>query len=301
VHDALPGRASPHSGKGGVVSELLEAALRYLPRTIPLAAGTKRPSVGTGWPTWAATSENVTAHYADHPDDGVGIRTGNGLVVIDVDPRHGGDLALARLEREHGRLPATPEVATGGGGRHIYFRGPRELPSRDLRHDGIHGLEIKATGCQVVAPPSIHPESGRLYVWHPAHPLITSEIARLPDWLIGQTGRERSSRVARDFSDLTERDPLHRIPATVYVPALTGRPLNRRGFTVCPFHKNGQERRPALKAYDDGGWKCHACGVGGRIYQLGGLLGGYRLPLTPDARRAIRAELIHEFAKELAA
>ena len=80
-----------------------------------------------------------------------------------------------------------------------------------------------------------------------------------------------------------------------------GRPIDRGGFVCCPFHKHGQERRPALKVYDGGGWKCHACGAGGRIYQLAGMLGGWDLPLTPAARRAIRTELIAIFAEELAA
>ena len=43
-------------------------------------------------------------------------------VVLDVDPRHGGDETLAELERQHGPLPNTPEVLTGGGGRHLHQR-----------------------------------------------------------------------------------------------------------------------------------------------------------------------------------
>src|SRR5215472_5550775 len=42
-------------------------------------------------------------------------------MVLDVDPRHGGNETLAELERQHGALPDTAEVLTGGGGRHIYF------------------------------------------------------------------------------------------------------------------------------------------------------------------------------------
>jgi hypothetical protein len=41
--------------------------------------------------------------------------------VLDVDPRHGGDVTLAELERQHGLLPETAEVLTGGHGRHLYF------------------------------------------------------------------------------------------------------------------------------------------------------------------------------------
>jgi len=58
-------------------------------------------------------------------DENIGSATGrrSGIAAIDEDPRHGGDVELARLEGAHGALPATPEQLTGGGGRHIVFAG----------------------------------------------------------------------------------------------------------------------------------------------------------------------------------
>ena len=54
---------------------------------------------------------------ARRPDANVAIVSGalSGLVVLDVDPRHGGIASLARWEREHGALPLTVEAQTGGG------------------------------------------------------------------------------------------------------------------------------------------------------------------------------------------
>ena len=170
----------------------------------------------------------------------------------------------------------------------MYMRGPRDLRSVEL----APGVELKAAGCQVVAPPSRHP-CGRLYVWHPARPLIESEIARLPNWILQLAGLERSS--GNDFGDLPARDPLHRIPASEYVPKLTGRPIDRRGYVRCPFHAEGRERTPSLKVYAQGGWKCFSCQLAGRIYQLAGLLGGWTLPLTAGARCAVRAVLLDIF------
>ena len=279
------------------MSEILEAAIRYLPRTVPLHVRGKDPSVGRGWPDWPATRESVTAHYTEHPDANIGIRTGDGLIGLDVDAWDGGDLALARLERKHGKLPATPTVVTGSGSRHHYFRGPPTLRSRNLRTVGIDGIEIKAGGFQLVAPPSVHPDTGRLYVWDPAHPLIEREIARLPEWLVELAGFERSSST-RDFAGLADRDPLHRIPATVYVPKLTGRPINRRGYVQCPLHGDGREWQPSLKVYPGGGWKCYGCDQGGRIYQLAALLGGWTLPLSRTDRAAIRVALLEIFADD---
>lgn len=144
------------------------AARRYAARgwsVIPIEPHGKRPLVA--WREFqqrVATPDEV-AHWATRwPDANVGIVTGrvSGLVVVDVDPRHGGDLALARWQAAHGALPATVEAVTGGGGRHLYFAHPGGTvgnraglrPGIDLRGDG---------GC-VVAPPSLHP-SGRRYAW----------------------------------------------------------------------------------------------------------------------------------------
>jgi len=95
----------------------------------------------------------------------VGIATGrvSGIVVLDVDPRHGGEGSLALLEREIGPLPSTYTVRTGGGGLHLYFRIPEDWTG-EVRSipDLLPGLELKGDGAYVIAPPSLHP-SGRLY------------------------------------------------------------------------------------------------------------------------------------------
>ncbi len=90
------------------------------------------------------------------------VRTGapSGLVVVDIDPRHGG-----RLDPE--LMPPTLAAATGGGGWHLYYRHPgtpvvsRALPGRD-------GVDIKADGGYVVLAPSVHPDTGQAYRWLPA-------------------------------------------------------------------------------------------------------------------------------------
>jgi hypothetical protein len=86
----------------------------------------------------------------------------SGIVVVDVDVRHGGPDSVADAEARSGPLQATVEAATGGGGRHLYYVHPGPVmanrvamrPGVDLRGDG---------GC-VVAPPSVHP-NGRRYTW----------------------------------------------------------------------------------------------------------------------------------------
>jgi hypothetical protein len=143
-----------------VNSELFEWALRYLPRTVPLFG--KVPAVGTGWPDWQATPDTLRpwfAEYGERGDANIGFRTGGGLVGLDVDLLRRRRPGARPARTEHGRLPATPTVVTGSDSRHHYFRGPRNLRSRNLRTLGIERIEIKAGGCQLVAPPSIHPDT----------------------------------------------------------------------------------------------------------------------------------------------
>jgi hypothetical protein len=115
------------------------------------------------------------------PDANIGIATGGGRAVLDIDLRNGGDGALASLEAAHGReLPGTAKVATGGGGWHHYFAAPAGTRSRDL----APGVELKGEGSYVVAPPSLH-ASGREYVW-----IHDGERADAPAWLL-EAGQQR--------------------------------------------------------------------------------------------------------------
>jgi putative DNA primase/helicase len=114
---------------------------------------------------------------------GVGIVTGrvSGVLVLDVDGPEG----EAEL-RKHGH-PPTPMVRTASGGLHLYFR----HPEHDVR-TGIRvapGLDVKASGGYVVAPPSVG-ANGRPYEW-----VVSTEEAELadpPEWLMRLLGpRER--------------------------------------------------------------------------------------------------------------
>ena len=79
---------------------------------------------------------------------------------LDVDPRNGGDVTLARLEAAQGPLPKTVIVETGGGGRHYYFRVPAGAPNRCGKVGP--GLDVKGEGGYVVVPPSPHDRVSRI-------------------------------------------------------------------------------------------------------------------------------------------
>ena len=86
------------------------------------------------------------------------------LVVLDVDPRHGGDRSLEQLEAVTGPLE-TARVETGGGGQHFYFEANgTPILSKPLNTERFPGLDVKACGGYIVAAGSEH-ASGRRYVW----------------------------------------------------------------------------------------------------------------------------------------
>jgi putative DNA primase/helicase len=127
----------------------------------------------------SADASRVQHFWRCRPDANIGCAT-DPIVVVDIDPRHGGDIAT--VEKTHGRLPPTWTAATGGGGSHIYFQAP---PAPALICNSTSklgdGIDIRARGGYIVLPPSNHISGGR-YAWQagcapdqlPLAPLPTS-------------------------------------------------------------------------------------------------------------------------------
>lgn len=111
--------------------------------------------------------EQVRKWWSMFPDANIGLATGRDLpgggflAVLDIDPRNDGDASLEELERKHGPLPDTHQVRTGGGGWHYYFTSPEPVRTRPNLAPGV---DLKAIGGYVVAPPSLH-ASGARYEW----------------------------------------------------------------------------------------------------------------------------------------
>jgi hypothetical protein len=128
----------------------------------------------------------------------VGIETGavSGIVVIDVDPRHGGDETLTKLEAEHGALPGTWRFLTGGGGVHIIFRHPGGYIKSRTGAVGS-GLDCKADGGLIVAPPSLHLSGNRYRIAEGHHP-DHAPLAPLPGWLYARLIERRKRRLRQE-------------------------------------------------------------------------------------------------------
>lgn len=153
-------------------NEFLDAALYYASigwRVMPLVPRDKNPWI-KDWGNAATTDESqIREWWRQRPQSNVGILTGHGLCVLDVDDKpekHGGLLGsdfLREWELEHGEISETVCAQSGTGGMHYYF---------DVGNTHISGCEsdkifidIRCDGNLIVAPPSIHPDTGKPYVW----------------------------------------------------------------------------------------------------------------------------------------
>ena len=164
----------------------LDAAMEYRKRGWSVVAAgerAKRPIVQ--WQKFQhqlPTPEQLKEWYARWPRANLAVVTGriSGIVVVDIDPKHGGTDALAALEAYHGALPDTVESVTGGGGRHIYFA----HPGYEVRNRAglAPGIDLRGDGGCIIVPPSVHP-SGKRYAWKPGHAPGQIGLAPLPVWL----------------------------------------------------------------------------------------------------------------------
>lgn len=133
------------------------------------------------------------------PDANLGLCTDK-LVVVDVDPRHGGDESWAAIERDND-VPLTWRPMTGGGGEHVIFACPEGVHVPCVVAEQMDdpplgpGVDIRASGGYIVAPPSKH-ISGRSYVWSVDHDPADVRLAFAPQWLLDRLAAKRPSPAA---------------------------------------------------------------------------------------------------------
>lgn len=111
----------------------------------------------------------------------IGIPCGkNYIAVLDIDPRHGGDKSLAKLQERHGKLPDTFTVKTGGDGLHYYFSrfaGEKLKSVSNALGTEYPGIDLKSDGGYVVGPGSLHLSGNRYEIINDV-PLVD-----IPEWL----------------------------------------------------------------------------------------------------------------------
>lgn len=137
-------------------------------RVLPLEPGDKNPArslVKHGYLSATNRYSVITRWWEQGQQWNLGMVPPPGVVVLDVDPRKGGDRTLARMIEE-GYLPRTITDTTlttttgrGDGGVHIYLGWPGPTPSSGAALGP--GIDIRhSENGYLVAPGSLHPEGG---------------------------------------------------------------------------------------------------------------------------------------------
>lgn len=156
---------------------LLASAIIYAQhgwKVFPLRG--KVPAIRGGHGVLDATDDLTTISRwwaVEYPGANIGVRVPDRVFVLDTDPRKDGHAAAAAaLAEAHGSFPRTLTHLSGriDGGMHRFYRHPGgALTTERLRPPGMEpgidiGIDIKTSSGYVVAPPSVHPDSGWPYV-----------------------------------------------------------------------------------------------------------------------------------------
>lgn len=193
--------------------ELLQAALRYGAagfRVFPVhSAKGKRCSCPDAacddpgkhprifdWGNLASSDASVIdSWWKKWPDSNIGLRTGNGIVAVDLDTKGNGEEAFSELVSTHGTLPVTPEQVTGSGGRHLLFSYNGE-PIRNSVQGIASGVDVRGDGGLIVVAPSVH-ASTKQYEWASGRSPFDIPIAPIPPWLLAMIRAKMARRIGR--------------------------------------------------------------------------------------------------------
>jgi len=184
----------------------------------------KHPRTRNGVKDATTHEATIQGWWQQWPTANVGIATGahSGIIVLDIDPRHGGSESLRILEGQYGRLPKTPRATSGGGGEHFYLKHPGVgFTVRNTSRLGhLPGVDLKGDGGYIVAPPSLH-VSGNRYQWRrSAHPDLI-DLTEAPAWLLELASLPRADESAKEES-----------PTRKWAKLLEGVPYGQRHDTA---------------------------------------------------------------------
>jgi hypothetical protein len=181
----------------------------------------KHPLTPHGLNDGSSDAGQVRQWWAEWPQANIGVVCGDNLVVLDIDPRNGGDGSLAALRTAHGDAwLATTTSATGSGGWHFLYRPPAGLKVNTGKHNLGPGIDVLAGNKGFIAPPSKNVNGEYRWLTESGTP------APLPEWLV-----EELTPVAAPSVDIPSAQA--KIPAGQRNTWLTSRAgtMRRGGFS----------------------------------------------------------------------
>lgn len=161
-------------------SAVLKAALDYARDGFAVfpCGSDKTPRVKNGFHDATTDLNEVRAMFGDDASLTIGLAVPDGIIIIDTDPRNGGNETMKALRSEHGRsaFPRTLTAKTGGGGEHRWYTVADD--ETRLRGKLGTGVDVKRAGKgYVIAPPSVS-DSGA-YEW-----TNDADMVPAPEWML---------------------------------------------------------------------------------------------------------------------
>ena len=241
----------------------LEAAIRWLSEgvaTIPIVSGGKTPAINSWKPYERRLPNKDELRLWFSNGYSLAVITGwRNLVVVDWDDMDKHTKWLDELTPAQAHLVLSTYQVKTGRGLHLYFRTATETNTMPG-----NGVDVKANGGYVLAPPSIHP-SGRHYqaVGSIEDIKAIDNIDDLlpppptPSWGVWGVHEQDPFDAAMSKSpDFSGVEIIHsRWQVDDLLPGLPQHRGTRK--TKCPFHDDGQA---SLAVYSDGHLFCFGCG-----------------------------------------
>lgn len=203
----------------------------------------KHPLTPNGFKSATTDPMKIAEWWKKWPRANIGVACGaSRLIVVDVDPRNNGDDEIVNLQAKHDQLPSTMTSLTGGGGWHYIYNVPfGQMPPRSWVP--CQGVEIKADGGYIVAPPSNH-VLGQ-YRWDEGQP---RDLVDAPEWL-------QKAPKKKDLSG--GGNPREGVLGAAFVAAgLSGRSIGGNKMTVvCPWkneHTSGKDHDSSTIVFGPG-------------------------------------------------
>ncbi len=204
------------------MSNMMEAGLSYIAHgfnVFPVKPD-KKPLTAHGLKDATQTQAGVREYWTRWPEAGIALGT-DGFIVLDFDTKNGGLENKSAIEAKYGSLPRTRTHRTGGGGEHWIYRNPNGTDVRNtVALADYRGVDLRANGGYIVAPPSMH-ESGTRY-----EVLDDSEIAPAPTWLVELA----TKRITKAQHTAPERQPIPEGQRNSTLTSLAGT-MRRRGMS----------------------------------------------------------------------
>lgn len=232
---------------------MLQAALSYAKRGWPVlplhsiidghcsctaancTSPAKHPCTQHGLTDASVDPQQLATWWATWPTANIGIATGqkSRIVVLDCDTKNGGPDRLRELMDLHGAINTLTSI-TGGGGQHWVFQAPPEALKNSAGIIAL-GIDTRAEGGYIVAPPSIH-LSGQKYEWD-----TRISPQPVPAWLLSLWPTIALPATSKNGAPPTEGDP-HWVTDALAYGAGDGERNNMATRLVGYFHAKEMPR-----------------------------------------------------------